>query len=89
MTKDKENPKLQGVSGVRRTLWERMLDRLDPSFAQKRSQKFKVMNFEKLEREHVQRRKKRTRPPLKENHLGNFSGRKEKLSRPVVDTKTL
>ena len=37
----------------------------------------------------LQRRKKRTRPLPKENHLGNFSGRKEKLSRPVVDIKTL
>ena len=36
-----------------------------------------------------QRRKKRTLPPPKENLLGNFSGLKEKLSRPVVDTKTL
>ena len=36
-----------------------------------------------------QRRKKRTQPPPKENLLGNFSGPKEKLSRPVVDTKTL
>ena len=36
-----------------------------------------------------QRRKKRTRPPPKENLLGNFFGPKEKLSRPVVDTKTL
>ena len=36
-----------------------------------------------------QRRKKRTQPPPKENLLENFSGRKEKLSRPVVDTKIL
>ena len=36
-----------------------------------------------------QRRKKRTQPPPKENLLENFSGLKEKLSRPVVDTKTL
>ena len=36
-----------------------------------------------------QRRKKRTRPPPKENLLENFSGLKQKLSRPVVDTKTL
>ena len=35
------------------------------------------------------RREKRTRPPPKENLLGNFSGPKEKLSRSVVDTKTL
>ena len=34
-------------------------------------------------------RKKRTRPPPKDNLLGNFFGLKEKLSRPVVDTKTL
>ena len=33
--------------------------------------------------------KKSTRPPPKENPLGYFSGLKEKLSRPVVDTKTL
>ena len=33
------------------------------------------------------REEKRTRPPPKENLLGNFSGLKEKLSRPVVDTK--
>ena len=31
-------------------------------------------------------KKKRTPPPPKENHLGNFPGLKEKLSRPVVDT---
>ena len=37
----------------------------------------------------TQRRKQRTRPPPKENLLGNFSGLKEKLSRSVVDTKTL
>ena len=36
-----------------------------------------------------QRRRKRTQPPPKENLLENFSGLKEKLSRPVVDTKTL
>ena len=36
----------------------------------------------------LQRRKKRTQPPPKENLLENFSGLKEKLSRPVVDTKT-
>ena len=36
-----------------------------------------------------QRRKKRTQPPPKENLWGKFSGFKEKLSRPVVDTKTL
>ena len=36
-----------------------------------------------------QRRKKRTQPPPKENLLENFSGLKEKLSIPVVDTKTL
>ena len=36
-----------------------------------------------------QRRKKRTRPPPKENLLGNFSGLKENLSRSVVDTETL
>ena len=36
-----------------------------------------------------QRTEKRTRPPPKENLLGNFSGQKEKLSGPVVDTKTL
>ena len=36
-----------------------------------------------------QRRKKRTQPPPKEILLENFSGLKEKLSRPVVDTKTL
>ena len=35
----------------------------------------------------LQRRKKRTQPPPKENLLENFSGLKEKLSRPVVDTK--
>ena len=33
--------------------------------------------------------KKRTQPPPKEDLLENFSGLKEKLSRPVVDTKTL
>ena len=33
--------------------------------------------------------KKRTLPPPKENILENFSDLKEKLSRPVVDTKTL
>ena len=33
--------------------------------------------------------KKLTRPPPKEDLLGNFSGLKEKLSRSVVDTKTL
>ena len=33
--------------------------------------------------------KKRTQPPPKENLLENFSGLKEKLSRPVVDTKNL
>ena len=36
-----------------------------------------------------QRTQKCTRSPLKENHLGNFSGFEEKLSRPVVGTKTL
>ena len=36
-----------------------------------------------------QRRKKRTLPPAKENLLESFSALKEKLSRPVVDTKTL
>ena len=36
----------------------------------------------------LQRRKKRTQPPPKEIFLENFSGLKEKLSRPVVDTKT-
>ena len=36
-----------------------------------------------------QRRKKRTRPPPKENLLENFSGLKEELSRSVVDTNTL
>ena len=36
---------------------------------------------------HSQRRRKRARPPPKENLLGNFSGLKEKLSRSVVDTK--
>ena len=34
----------------------------------------------------TEKRKKRTQPPPKENHLENFSGLKEKLSRPVVDT---
>ena len=34
-----------------------------------------------------QGRRKRTRPPLKENRLDNFSGLKESLSRPVADTK--
>ena len=34
-------------------------------------------------------KKKRTQPPPKENILENFSGLKEKLSRPVVDTKNL
>ena len=34
-------------------------------------------------------KKKRTLPPPKENHLENFSGLKEKLSRPAVDTKIL
>ena len=38
-------------------------------------------------RSKLQRRKKRTQPPPKENLLRNFSGPKEKLSRPVVDTK--
>ena len=33
-------------------------------------------------------KKKRARPPPKENRLEIFSGLKEKLSRPVVDTKT-
>ena len=33
--------------------------------------------------------RKRTRPPPKENLLGNFSGLKEKLSRSVVDTNFL
>ena len=33
-----------------------------------------------------QRREKHTPPPLKENHLENFSGLKEKLSRPVVES---
>ena len=36
-----------------------------------------------------QRRKKRTRPPPKESLLGKCSGRKDKLSRPMVDAKTL
>ena len=36
-----------------------------------------------------QKKKKRTRPPPKENLLGSFSGLEEKLSRSVVDTKTL
>ena len=36
-----------------------------------------------------QRRKKPTLPPPKENLVENFSRLKEKLSRPVVDTKTL
>ena len=36
-----------------------------------------------------QRSKKRTQPPPKEDLLENFSGLKEKLSRPVGDTKTL
>ena len=36
----------------------------------------------------TQRRKKRTLPRPKENILLNFSGLKEELSRPVVDTKT-
>ena len=34
-------------------------------------------------------RKKRTQPPPKENLLENFLASKKKLSRPVVDTKTL
>ena len=33
-------------------------------------------------------KKKRTRPPPKEDLLGNYSGLKEKLSRSVVDTKS-
>ena len=37
----------------------------------------------------LQRRKKRTQPPPKENLLENFSGLKEKLFGPVVDTKPL
>ena len=37
----------------------------------------------------LQRREKRTVPPQNENLWGNFSDLKEKLSRQVVDTKTL
>ena len=48
----------------------------------------KMCTVSKLECQ-FQRRKKRTRPPPKENHLGNFSGLKAKLSRSVVDTKSL
>ena len=37
----------------------------------------------------MQRRRKPTQPPPKEDLLENFSGLKEKLSSPVVDTRTL
>ena len=41
----------------------------------------------KLWRTFLEGRKKRTLPPPKENHLKTFSGLKEKLSSPMVDTK--
>ena len=37
----------------------------------------------------VTRKEKSTRPPPKENHLENFPGFKERVSRPMVDTKAL
>ena len=38
--------------------------------------------------QNAEKEKKRTQPPPKENLLENFSGLEEKLSRPVVDTKS-
>ena len=49
----------------------------------------KKPTIDTIDNSHLQRRTKRTQPPPKENLLENFSGLEDKLSRPVVDTKTL
>ena len=44
---------------------------------------------EKTSQNKLAEKKKRTRPPPKENILGNFSGSKKNFPGPMVDIKTL